>query len=397
MSVIVCLKHVKHGLQRLEEKLRYYLYSNVFKLVKVHRNKIILNNFYGKGYGDNPKYIADEIIKQGLPYDLVWVVKERDTTVPDRVRTVRRGSIREAYEFATAKVIISNVKRKYPFYKKKGQYYIQTWHGCFMLKYIEAEVEKKLSARYVRESRKDSAITALMLSGSGLASEVMHQSFWYSGEVYECGQPRDDIFFHCTAEEIRELKKKHRLPQDVKIAVYAPTFRDGDESYPYDMIDVKAVMDGLHQKGSSEWVMVIRLHPNVACQSARFQYGEKVLDGSKYTDPQELFLMADLLITDYSSVMMDFGLMKKPVFLFVPDLEVYKRARGVRGFFEDLPFPRCRSNEELENAILSFDELSYQKALKCFTETYYRNFSDGHASERVVERIKQVINGTDEG
>ena len=374
MSVIVCLKHVKHGLQRLEEKLRYYLYSNVFKLVKVHRNKIILNNFYGKGYGDNP-----------------------DTTVPDRVRTVRRGSIREAYEFATAKVIISNVKRKYPFYKKKGQYYIQTWHGCFMLKYIEAEVEKKLSARYVRESRKDSAITDLMLSGSGLASEVMHQSFWYSGEVYECGQPRDDIFFHCTAEEIRELKKKHRLPQDVKIAVYAPTFRDGDESYPYDMIDVKAVMDGLHQKGSSEWVMVIRLHPNVACQSARFQYGEKVLDGSKYTDPQELFLMADLLITDYSSVMMDFGLMKKPVFLFVPDLEVYKRARGVRGFFEDLPFPRCRSNEELENAILSFDELSYQKALKCFTETYYRNFSDGHASERVVERIKQVINGTDEG
>lgn len=183
----------------------------------------------------------------------------------------------------------------------------------------------------------------------------------------------------------------------MKIAVYAPTFRDGDESYPYDMIDVKAVMDGLHQKGSSEWVMVIRLHPNVACQSARFQYGEKVLDGSKYTDPQELFLMADLLITDYSSVMMDFGLMKKPVFLFVPDLEVYKRARGVRGFFEDLPFPRCRSNEELENAILSFDELSYQKALKCFTETYYRNFSDGHASERVVERIKQVINGTDEG
>ena len=268
----------------------------------------------------------------------------RHHAIASKIPMLEPSDSREAYEFATAKVIISNVKRKYPFYKKKGQYYIQTWHGCFMLKYIEAEVEKKLSARYVRESRKDSAITDLMLSGSGLASEVMHQSFWYSGEVYECGQPRDDIFFHCTAEEIRELKKKHRLPQDVKIAVYAPTFRDGDESYPYDMIDVKAVMDGLHQKGSSEWVMVIRLHPNVACQSARFQYGEKVLDGSKYTDPQELFLMADLLITDYSSVMMDFGLMKTPVFLFVPDLEVYKRARGVRGFFEDLPFPRCRSN-----------------------------------------------------
>ena len=99
-------------------------------------------------------------------------------------------------------------------------------------------------------------------------------------------------------------------------------------------------------------------------------------------------------MTDFSSVMMDFAIMKKPVFLFTPDLDEYRKDRGLRPLFDTLPFPRCMSQEALDSAVLSYDKSSYLENLHHFMETSNKNYSDGHASERVAERIKQVIDGT---
>ena len=167
----------------LRDDLLYNVYCILFRFVPVKSNKIIFSNFNGRGYGDNPKYIAEELLRQNLPYDLVWVTSvKHDKTVPAAIRTVTVGGWREAYEYASAKVIVNNIKLRLPFRKKKTQYYIQTWHGAFILKNLEKEAEAQLSERYVRHSQQDSAITDLMLSGSGIESDVMRESFWYSGE-----------------------------------------------------------------------------------------------------------------------------------------------------------------------------------------------------------------------
>lgn len=141
-------------------------------------------------------------------------------------------------------------------------------------------------------------------------------------------------------------------------------------------------------------MVIVRLHPNVAFQDSLFRYDDTVLNGSQGMDGQELFLLGDLLVTDFSSVMMDFAIMKKPVFLFTPDLDEYRKDRGLRPLFDTLPFPRCMSQEALDSAVLSYDKSSYLENLHHFMETSYKNYSDGHASERVAERIKQVIDGT---
>ena len=102
----------------------------LFRLLPLSEKKIIVNNYNGKGYGDNAKYIVDEIRRQQLPYDLVWIVEDgKSIELPDGIRKVRMWSLRCIYELSTAKIIISNVKNYLPFLKRSSQYYIQTWHG----------------------------------------------------------------------------------------------------------------------------------------------------------------------------------------------------------------------------------------------------------------------------
>ena len=312
MNLISFLKQIKGSLCGLRDDCLFHLYSNLFRHASLQRNKIIFNNFNGRGYGDNPKYIAEELLRREIPYDLVWVVnRKQDPTVPKAIRTVRAGSWREAYEYATAKVIVGNVKSRLPFHKKKEQYYIQTWHGCFALKRIEGEVENELDPIYVRHSRRDSAMTDVMLSGSSMISDIMRRYFWYSGEIFECGQPRDDIFFSQTEDEIKELKMKYGIPVGTKVAVYAPTFRDNRNTSAYKEFDAHRFRDCLVHKTGKQWMVIVRLHPNVAFQDSLFRYDDTVLNGSQGMDGQELFLLGDLLVTDFSSVMMDFAIMKK--------------------------------------------------------------------------------------
>ena len=121
MNLISFLKQIKGSLCGLRDDCLFHLYSNLFRHASLQRNKIIFNNFNGRGYGDNPKYIAEELLRREIPYDLVWVVnRKQDPTVPKAIRTVRAGSWREAYEYATAKVIVGN-------YGAQNETYIEGW------------------------------------------------------------------------------------------------------------------------------------------------------------------------------------------------------------------------------------------------------------------------------
>ena len=149
-------------------------------LAVLHKqNKIVFVNFLGRGYGDSPKYIAEEILRQSLPYDLVWLVYNMNDIFPNGIRKVKFYSLKSRYELSTARVIISNTKGRLPYFKRKSQYYIQTWHGGFGVKYIEKDIEQFLPKEYVRDSKYDSSITDLILSGSDFQTQVIKKSFCY--------------------------------------------------------------------------------------------------------------------------------------------------------------------------------------------------------------------------
>lgn len=374
-------------------KLKYIFGQIVNHILAVlpKRNKIVFVNFLGRGYGDSPKYIAEEIMRQSLPYDLVWLVYDMNDIFPNGIRKVKFYSLKSRFELSTARVIISNTKSRLPYSKKRTQYYIQTWHGGFGVKYIEKDIEQFLPDDYVRDSKYDSSITDLILSGSDFQTQVIKDSFWYDGEIFMKGIPRNDIFFNYTQETISKLKKLYGFEEDVKIVIYAPTFRKNGNVDVY-QLNAHKLLQTLRKKTGDVWKLIIRLHPSVAGKSGIFHYDNDVIDGSSYADSQELLVLSDLLITDFSSMMMDFAIMRKPVLLFILDLEDYiEDAGGVRPIFYNLPFSMAHSNEELNEIIREFDMNDYHNLLDGFMHKYFRSYDDGHASEYVVERIKRIM------
>jgi len=359
--------------------------------------KIVFCNFGGRGYGDNPKYIAQEIIKQHLDYELIWLISEGNNYVPKEFVKIRIKSLRAFWILARAKVIVSNTKNwmsSFLFKKKKNQIYIQTWHGDFALKFIEKEVECTLSSWYVKISKRDSIITDAITSGSAQFSKILQDSFWLPDvcEILEYGVPRNDVYFR--DEKYRtELKNKYHFGRADKILLYAPTFRDNGDMSCYNL-DFEKIRQTLCSMTNEKWKIIIRLHPNIAKQADLFTYNDDIINGSDFPDPQELCFISDCLITDYSSIMSDFMLMKKPVFLYCPDLEKYadkSQGRGLRDIFWKLPFSMGKSQSELQQKICDYDEKTYLDRLSAFMKEDYVSFDNGHASEKVVNYIKNII------
>ena len=363
----------------------------------IQKHKVVFLNYDGKGYGDNPKYIAEELIRQNLPCKMVWLAKD-GCYVPSNIKKVHDYGFAAFYELSTAKIIISNCKFNIPIYyikrKKKKQYYLQTWHGDFGPKYIEKEIEDFVSSDYLATSKADSAATNAILSGNKFFSKVLKESFWLPEqcEILEYGVPRNDIYFRGDDLKIR-LKKQYGFFMDDKILLYAPTFRDDYDVSCYN-IDFERLKKALFQSDNEAWKIIVRLHPNVSSKATLFRYNENIIDGSSYSDQQELCMISDCLITDYSSIMGDFLLMKKPVFLYATDLEKYAdktNGRGLRDFYFELPFPMSRNQVELESHILEFNKKKYVEKVETFMQKYYCTFDDGHASEKVVNHLKKYM------
>ncbi|MDR2596556.1 MAG: CDP-glycerol glycerophosphotransferase family protein [Treponema sp.] len=358
----------------------------VFRIFPIQKNKIFIQNFNGKGYGENPKYIAEEIIRRKLDYALVWAARpEYHDNFPRTIKTVPYKSIRAVYEEVTAKMWIDNCRKQLYVRKRKAQYYIHTWHGTVNLKKIEKDVEQQLSVYYVKQAKHDSSLINLLLSDSKFSSQLYRSAFWYNGEIFECGSPRDDILINQN-NNIKDTVKKHfNIADNTKIILYAPTFRDNFSVDVYN-INYELILNGLSEQTKAPWVFLIRLHPNISEKSEFFAYNDKILNASNYSDMQELLLTCDMLISDYSDCMYECALMNKPVFLYISDYEQYKKERD---FYFDLfllPFPCAMNSVELLEKMLHFDTKIYLRALEEFFQKV-GILRDGTASEKVVDRI----------
>ena len=376
----------RHIYWRLQSRF-YKECGSLLKWLPVSRHKIVFNNFYGKGYGDSPKYIAEEIRRQGLDVDMVWLVNDLSMDFPPGIRKVKLQSLKASFELSTAKMIVSNVRATLPYKKKQSQYYIQTWHGSVAFKAIEKDAIDKLRPDYVREAIEDSKMIDLFLSSNSIQTHEIQSCFWYDGEIFESGSPRNDMLFK--GDDVKNrIKQRLGLSAETKVVLYAPTFRDDYRMDVY-CLDLPKVCNHLSSRLGDDWTALVRLHPNVsdACPVA---YSDRVLNASSYPDMQELLLIADVLITDYSSTIYDAAVMNKLVLLYAPDLDDYKMNRGLKQVYFDLPTPVCQTEDELFRFIDKLDVGNYHSGLRGFLDTV-RIFDDGHASRRVVGRVKSVI------
>lgn len=385
-------------LLKWSEILAFYFERRIVRylirpFLPIKPNKIVFDNFCGRGLGDSPMYIALEIIRQGLNYDLVWLMKDTTEEMPKEIRKVKCRSFKSLIEISTAKIWVDNQKLGITEEKRKGQFYIQTWHGGgVLLKYVERAAMDTLSSYETNLSQKVSKGIDVIISDNKLISDDYKENFWLpdSCEILECGMPCKDGLYQKT-EEVRRLKESIVGNRRVKIALYAPTFRDDNSIEGY-QIDLETVRRKLEEKTSKQWVVVVRMHPNAVKSAKMFAFSDNIINGSNASNPNDITVASDLLITDYSSISSDFLYLDKPVFILALDLEHYiEKCRKLHNYFYSLPYPYSTTNEELLKAIEEFDYDSYLSIIKDYKNNFLKPFGDGHASQRVVERIKQVV------
>lgn len=357
----------------------------------VQKNRIVFSSYNGRGWSDSPKAICEVLLQSGEDLDLVWLCRDEAAakTLPPGVRAVPNRGLKKLRALASARVWVDNC-RKYENLKRKGQLYLQTWHG-FALKKLEQDAETGLESAYVKAAKRDSAQCDVFVAGSGFMEKLYRSVFWYSGPVLKTGTPRNDVFYRNHAELHARVCKALGLPEDRKLALYAPTFRDDHSTEAY-RLDTDMVRRKAEENFKGEWSVLVRLHPNVADQAkGLFAYdGDRLVNVTDYPDMQELLCAAGLLITDYSSSLFDYALTGKPVVQFATDIESYRQGRDFYFPLDALPFPLAQSNEELESILTDLQPLWTSPAWAEFARE--NEFcEDGQASVRCAALILQQI------
>lgn len=359
--------------------------KTIFFFLPVKSKRIVFINFNGKGYGCNPKYICENLRKSD-DLDLIWLVSGNDKSVPKDVKSVKYNSIYALVCVATANIIITNTKNDLRFIKKKGQKVIQTWHGSYSPKFLEKAAE--LSKKYKKESKKNSKQTDYFLSNSKKETQEYIDNFWCECEILEVGFPRNDVLFQRNRDKIDSIKNSIGVKNGNKLLLYAPTFRDNYDTSAYisDLNKLKHELDNLGNK----WTILVRLHPNAEKYANIYAYNEGCINVTSYPDMQELLLVTDVLITDYSSSMFDFSILNKPVFLYATDIKEYTEMRGLKTLYYSLPFSISTDEDNLIDNIRNFSAEVYKEKVDNYMKEY-GNFDDGHATERVCELIKSLL------
>lgn len=343
---------------------RNIILSRVFSRLPL-QNKVVFNNFNGRGMGDDPKYIALALLKSNKPIKMIWLVKNYSNVYfPKEIKQVKIGSIKAIYHIETAKVWVNNVRSTFNEMKKrKHQYYIQTWHSTFGIKMLGSD-NKKASPNAFKSALKDASMVDLMYSNNDFRVNQYQTTFLYNGPVIKCDVPRVSFLFHTHSGVKEKVFRTLNIDESYNIILYAPTFRVYTKDISAFCFDYERVIKEMESKFNQKYVFLLRLHPLVSRKSSLFTFSNKIINASQYPDMEELLAIADILITDYSSSMFDFSILKKPAFLFAKDYEQYKEHERELYFqLEELPFPLSKDENDLIRQISDFDISDYKK--KC--------------------------------
>ncbi|MGO3702390.1 MAG: CDP-glycerol glycerophosphotransferase family protein [Candidatus Saccharimonadales bacterium] len=374
----------------------------VHRLYKVEDKKVIFEAYNGRSYACSPRAIYEEMLQDErfADYEFIWAFRKpkkyKRLLKNPRTTLVKYRSPRYYRTYARAKYWITNTMIPLQVTKKPAQVLLQCWHGTPLKRLRNDIIENTKNAMnsledFVRKNKADTARYDYMISPSKFASEKFTSAFGLKelGKqdiLIETGYPRNDFLFTYTQKDVDTAKNKLNLPRDNrKILLYAPTWRDdqhtAEDGYIYESpVD----FDYLQKELSSEYIILFRAHYMVADKFDFKKYEGFVYNASKVDDVNDLYIISDALITDYSSVFFDFANLRRPIHFFMYDKKYYKEE--LRGFYLDLaelPGKIVETEKDLV-ADIRCGKMSDNYDAFCNKFTY---LDDDNAAGRVIERI----------
>jgi CDP-glycerol glycerophosphotransferase len=354
---------------------------------------VLFECFGGKMCGDSPRAIFEQLRKQRPDLDLVWSVADLSVPVPEGGRAVLAQSPEWWQMLGSARYLVNNNNFVSRFRKAPGQVYVQTWHGTPLKRIgLDIENQRNFTPSYLRLMDREAAAWDVLVSPSPFCSQVFPRAFGYTGEVLEVGYPRNDVLVSRQGDRIRDdVRRELGIAEGQQVLLYAPTWRENSRQgggYAKVLhLDADVVT-----ATRPDVTVLVRGHANTYARASVTE-GDRVLDVTSYPDIARLYLASDLLVTDYSSVFFDYALVDRPMVFLVPDLDDYRDR--LRGFYLDLaeiaPGPLVTTTDEVLAHLDDDPDLHAERR-----ESLRQRFAphdDGHAAERLVERVFGVAEG----
>ncbi|NUS49915.1 MAG: CDP-glycerol:glycerophosphate glycerophosphotransferase, partial [Nocardioidaceae bacterium] len=349
--------------------------------------------FRGRSTGDSPGAVGRALLArdraEGLGLDVAFVVDDPSVEVPRGGRVVVRRSAAWHHAMCSAGAYVTNAAAPYWWHKPDGQVQVQTWHGTPLKRIGEDRGPGDFNTwRHRRHVARQAAAWDVMVSQSPFCSRAYRSAFGYDGRILDSGYPRNDLLRSPEADAVRsDVRRRLGVAPDQRAVLYAPTWREylGTRDAKPLLLDaerVAAALPGTH--------VLVRGHYNSIGQADVFVGHPWVHDVTGYPDVADLFLAADALVTDYSSVVFDYALTDRPIVLLTPDLEQYRDVE--RGFYLDIeeiaPGPLVRTTDEVVDVLGAGDDRAAGRA--SFRERFCP-WDDGGASGRVVDYLLDAL------
>ncbi|PVE92235.1 MULTISPECIES: CDP-glycerol glycerophosphotransferase family protein [unclassified Microbacterium] len=340
-------------------------------------NAVFFESFYGRSVGCNPQAIDRELASRVPDLRRYWSVVDLSVAVPEGAIAVVEGSPEWWHARGAARLLVVNDWLRRRFERKPGQKVLQTWHGTPLkrLALHRPGFDPRRMAAVVKESRR----WDVLLAQNTYSERILRKAYAFFGRpIWVEGYPRNDAL---TTGDPAAVRAALGIGEGERVLLYAPTWRD-DRSEMVDFIDPELLAR------QADAVVLVRGHTRTL-QQGRDRSGARVIDVTGYPETAQLLLAADALITDYSSVMFDFSVTGKPMYFLVPDMDHYRGQ--LRGFYFDLaeraPGPLVRTQDELAAALGDPGQESAYASRYAAWRAQFNRRDDGHAAERVVDRI----------
>lgn len=354
---------------------------------------VFFESFYGRQVSCNPLALDRQIAARFPDLPRYWSVTSERQSVPDGAHPVLVGGPEWHAARRYARLLVVNDWLRYGFRRRRGQVVLQTWHGT-MLKHL-ALGRPNVGLRTRLAIRRESRRWSLMLSQNPHATEQFRTSYAFRGEILETGYPRADRLARGVLGDGRNpivvgaARAALGVPAGARVLAYAPTWRDAGLTV-VDGLDVARLAADLGE----DWVVVARGHTRTHGFGGYGTAGGRVIDASQHPDVNDVILAADVLVTDYSSIMFDAAVARVPMLFFVPDLATYRdRERGFTFDFErEAPGPLLADRDAVIDCARELAEHGTAaswlrpEAAAAWRERFAPH-DDGHAAERVVAAL----------
>lgn len=283
---------------------------------------IVFESFNGKSANDNPRAIFDAIASERDDVPMYWSVRDRRVDVPKGGIPVVEGTIEWHRALATSRVWVNN--NNFPYYvrKRQGQFYLQTWHGTPIKKLLWDLPRRIVPLTYRRLMCSEVKQWDLLLVQREDAVQDLRTGLGYTGQVEVSEYPRNMRLTEGLAFPNR-LRRRFGIDDREPVLLYVPTWRENDRFGNQPGWTGSLNLKALAEETNS--TVLVRYHHMTSSRETNHQ---QVIDVTKQPFVEELMATADILITDYSSIAVDFALTNKPVIHYVPDLSSYVKERG---------------------------------------------------------------------